>query len=554
MKLHPLLLLLVFGFAACEQEDYAFGDIVAPQNLTVDVQVAGQTADRPNGDGSGTVTFNATADRAIGYRYIFSDGTEELSPSGRLTKRFTRVGTNTYDVTVVATGTAGVATTTTTSVTVESTFEDAEAVRLLAGDGSKTWYWAADEPGHLGVGQNDGDATANYFANFYQAVPFEKSGSADSECLYEDELIFSRDGDRLFYELNNFGRTFFNAGYESVVGGSAGFDLCYDFEVREDAQLVTLSPSESFVAANGIPGQTRGTVMTLTEDGFMSYYVGASRYEIISLTDNRLVVRAIQGNNDFLAWYHIFTTERPVAGGGGGTSEEPTFDNLIWQDEFNGTELADTNWSYNTGTGSNGWGNGESQFYTDREENVRVEDGLLKITARRENFSGSDFTSSRIVTEDKFEFTYGRVEIRAKLPTGGGTWPALWLLGADYRTNTWPACGEIDIMEHVGNQQDRIFSSLHYPDNFGGNAATESINEDAVSEEFHVYTAIWSENTIRFFVDEELYHTFNNNVGLPFNSDFFLIFNVAMGGNFGGTISPDFQSSTMEVDYVRVYQ
>jgi hypothetical protein len=554
MKPIYIILLLALGFTACEQEDYAFGEIVAPMNLTVDVNVAGQTADLPNGDGSGLVTFNATADNAITYRYIFSDGTEELSPSGRLTKRFPQVGINTYDVTVVATGTAGVATTTATSVTVESTFDDAEAVQLLAGDGSKTWYWAADEPGHLGVGQNDGNAEANYFANFYQAVPFEKAGSADSECLYEDELVFSRDGDRLFFELNNFGRTFFNVGYESVAGGSAGFDFCYDFAVQDDAQLVTLAPSESFVAANNIPGQTRGTVLNLTENGFMSYYIGASRYEIISLTENRLVVRAIQGNNDFLAWYHIFTTTKPVQGGGGGGGEEPTFDNLVWADEFDGTELADSNWSYNLGTGSNGWGNGESQYYTDREENLKVEDGLLKITARRENFSGSDFTSSRIVTEDKFEFTYGRIEIRAKLPTGGGTWPALWLLGEDYRTNTWPACGEIDIMEHVGNQQDRIFSSLHYPDNFGGNAATQSINEDEVSTEFHVYKAIWSENTIRFFVDDELYHTFNNNAGLPFNKDFFFIFNVAMGGNFGGAIAPGFQESTMEVDYVRVYQ
>jgi len=185
---------------------------------------------------------------------------------------------------------------------------------------------------------------------------------------------------------------------------------------------------------------------------------------------------------------------------------------------------------------------------------VRVEDGVLKITAKRENFGGAEFTSARLVTENKFEFTYGRVDISAKLPSGGGTWPALWALGEDYATNTWPGCGEIDIMEHVGNQQDRIFSSLHFPGNSGGDAVTRSINDDNVAEEFHKYSCVWSPESIRFFVDDELYHTFSNNDQLPYDSDFFLIFNVAMGGNFGGDIDPAFQESTMEVDWVRVYQ
>ncbi len=553
MKFHSLLLLLALFATGCDQEDYAFGELKAPSNLQIEAVVAGQTADAPNGDGSGTVTFVATADEAITYKFVFSDGTEELAPSGRLVKRFTQVGVNTYQVTVVASGTGGIATTSTTEVTVESTFNDAEALQLLAGDGSKTWYWAADEPGQLGVGQNDGDATLNYYANYYQAAPFEKDGAGESQCLYEDELVFSRQGDQLFYTLRNFGQTYFNVAFQGVAGGSQGFDYCYDYAVRDEPQLVALSPSESVVAANDVPGQTRGTVLNFTDGGFMSYYVGATQYEILSLTENRMVVRTIQGDNAALAWYHIFTTTKPVAGGGGG-GEEPEYNNLIWADEFNGTVLADTNWSYNTGTGNNGWGNGESQFYTDRPENVRVDDGTLKITARRENFSGSDFTSSRIVTENKFEFTYGRVEIRAKLTSGGGTWPALWMLGANYDTVTWPACGEIDVMEHVGNQQNTIFSSLHFPGNSGGNAVTRSTNVDGVADDFHVYRAIWSENTIRFFVDDDLYHTFTNSTAVPFNHDFFLIFNVAMGGNFGGNIDPAFQESTMEVDYVRVYQ
>ncbi len=553
MKFYSLLFLFLVTATACQQEEYAFGDLTAPGNLQITAEVAGQTADSPNGDGSGVVVFTATADNAITYRFVFSDGTEQVAPGGQLTKRFTQVGVNTYEVTVVASGTAGISTTATTEVTVESTFSDAGALALLTGDGSKTWYWAADEPGQLGVGQNDGNADQNYFANYYQAQPFEKDAGPESRCLYEDELVFSREGDRLYYALNNFGRTYFNTAYQGVAGGSAGFDFCYDYTVSEEPQLVTLSPSESVVAANGVAGQTRGTVLNFTEGGFMSYYIGTSQYEILSLTENRLVVRAVQGDNEGLAWYHIFTSTKPVAGGGGGT-EEPEFNNLVWADEFDGELLADTAWSYNTGTGNNGWGNGESQVYTNRAENVKVEDGLLKITARRENYQGSDFTSGRIVTENKFEFTYGRIEMRAKLPSGGGTWPALWMLGANYDTVDWPACGEIDMMEHVGNQPNTIFSSLHFPGNSGGNAVTQSTTVASVADDFHLYKAIWSENTIRFYVDDTLYHTFNNNAGVPFNHDFFLIFNVAMGGNFGGAIDPAFQESTMEVDYVRVYQ
>lgn len=532
----------------CEKEDNTFGEITEPSGLEVMAVIAGADDANPGGDGSGLVNFTASADNAITYKYVFSDGTSELAPSGELAKRFTQVGLNTYSVTVIASGTGGVSTSTTFEVTVRSDFDDEEAIQLLTGGDSKTWYWAADEPGHLGVGQNNDNSELNYFANFYQAAPFEKDGGDESICLYQDEMIFSLDGQTLLYQLDNKGQTYFNVGYEGVVGGSAGFDFCYDFEVMSEPQVVTLAPSESVVAENDIPGQTRGTVLNFTKDGFMSYYIGASRYEILSITDNRLVVRAVQGNNDFLAWYHIFTSTKP------GT-EDPGFDELVWADEFDGNGAPDeANWSYNTGRGNEGWGNGEAQYYTDSNDNVRVEDGLLKITAKREDFGGAQFTSGRITSEDKFEFTNGRVEVRAKLPTGGGTWPAIWLLGEDYATNTWPGCGEIDIMEHVGNQQDEIFSSLHFPDNFAGDAITRSTTVPGVSDEFHVYAVNWSPDFITFFVDDEEYHTFANNPDLPFNSDFFLILNVAMGGTFGGEIDPAFTESTMEIDYVRVYQ
>ena len=128
------------------------------------------------------------------------------------------------------------------------------------------------------------------------------------------------------------------------------------------------------------------------------------------------------------------------------------------------------------------------------------------------------------------------------------------MLGANYQTNEWPACGEIDIMEHKGNEQNKIYGTLHYPGASGGNANSGSTTVPGVSDGFHIYTVIWHQNSIKFYVDGTQYHSYNNNPASPFNADFFLIMNVAMGGTFGGAIDPAFTQSTMEVDYVRVYQ
>ena len=231
-----------------------------------------------------------------------------------------------------------------------------------------------------------------------------------------------------------------------------------------------------------------------------------------------------------------------------------TGNNLVWSDEFNTPGAPDpAKWGYDIGTGSNGWGNAESQYYTNRSQNVIVEGGMLKIKALKENFGGSNYTSARIKTQGKFSFKYGKVEIKAKLPVGGGTWPALWMLGNNITTASWPACGEIDIMEHVGNTQNKIYGTLHYPNFSGGNAVSKTINISNASTEFHIYSLDWRADAIRFYVDGTLFHTFTNTSSLPFNQNFFLIINCAMGGNFGGAINPNFTSSTFEVDYIRVF-
>lgn len=535
----------------CQKDDYAFGDITSPTNIQITAEIIGKTADDPYGDGSGIVKLAATGDNVISYKYVFSDGTSQNSPSGHFDKRFTKTGVNKYTVTAVAYGKGGVATNTTIEVEVLSNFSDPEAVDFLTGGTSKKWYWSASEPGHLGVGQNDGDATKNYYANHYQTGVFEKAGSPTSSCLYENELTFSLDGDVLKFQLNNGGSTFFNKDFGSVGGASLSEDTCLGYNTGGE-KTVSLSPSESVVTKNpNHATQTRGTMLNFSDGGFMGYYIGQSSYEILSITANRMVVRAVMGNNPLLAWYHIFTTTKP--------SQVPDtnvdYTDLVWSDEFNTDGAPDSaKWGYNLGTGDNGWGNNEKQNYTNSATNVVVQGGNLKITAKKESSGGAAYSSARLVSENKFEFTYGKVEVRAKLPTGAGTWPAIWMLGENYATKPWPACGEIDIMEHIGNNQNVIHGTLHYPGRFGGSADTGSKTIPNVSTEFHVYKTVWSPASVKIYVDETLVHTVANAASLPFNSDFFLILNIAMGGNLGGNIDSAFTQSSMEIDYVRVYQ
>jgi len=225
---------------------------------------------------------------------------------------------------------------------------------------------------------------------------------------------------------------------------------------------------------------------------------------------------------------------------------------LLWSDEFNVDGAPNSSkWGYDIGAG--GWGNNESQYYTSRSENVYVSNGTLKIVAKKESYMGSNYTSARMLSKDKFSFKYGKVEIRAKLSGGGGTWPALWMLGNNIGTVGWPSCGEIDIMEYAGNRPNKITCALHHPGHSGGNPDGGNTTITNAETEFHIYTLEWSATTIKIGVDNQQFFVFGNSSNLPFNQNFFMIFNCAMGGNYGGTIDPNFTSSTFEVDYIRVY-
>jgi beta-glucanase (GH16 family) len=232
---------------------------------------------------------------------------------------------------------------------------------------------------------------------------------------------------------------------------------------------------------------------------------------------------------------------------------------LVWRDEFDGTALNLNDWTFEMGAG--GWGNNELQYY--RPENTLFAEGKLIIEARKENFGGAAYTSSRLITKGKKEFKFGRIDIRAALPEGQGLWPALWMLGGNISTTAWPACGEIDIMELIGSQPNRVHGTVH----FGANTSQHQYigNSKALAgtakfkDEFHVFSIVWEQDKIVWLLDDVQFHQITpatvSPAAYPFNQPFFFIFNVAVGGQWPG--SPDATTNfpqRMIVDYVRVFQ
>jgi len=235
---------------------------------------------------------------------------------------------------------------------------------------------------------------------------------------------------------------------------------------------------------------------------------------------------------------------------------------LVWSDEFNKPGHPDTTkWNYNIGNGEGGWGNNELEYYTNSDSNARIENGNLVIEARKESLGGRNYTSARMLTQGKFDWTYGRFEIRAKLPKGIGTWPAIWMLGSNIQQVGWPTCGEIDIMEHVGKNLNEINWAAHsklYNWTIGTQKTNKTIIAN-VTDSFHVYKLDWSKAALNYYVDDVLYLTVNsdgkNTDYYPFVVPQFLLLNLAIGGNMAGsTIDNSIFPVRMLVDYVRVYQ
>lgn len=281
------------------------------------------------------------------------------------------------------------------------------------------------------------------------------------------------------------------------------------------------------------------------QDGVVAYFPFSGRYDV--------ELKVVKGSDSFSQIQSVTISQ-----------DDPDYQNnltLFWADEFDGTAVNTTDWTFETG--ATGWGNNELQNYTNGD-NAKLENGILYLTATKvdNNTAVGSYNSTRMITKGKREFTYGRMEIRAKLPSGKGIWPAIWMLGSNISSIGWPACGEIDIMEYVGYEPNTVHATVHTLSGSGGNGSGSSKTLTTAEEEFHIYGLIWTPKELVFYIDspENITHKYapsiKNDETWPFSKPAFFILNVAVGGNWGGVqgIDNTIFPQTMEIDYVRVYQ
>ena len=250
----------------------------------------------------------------------------------------------------------------------------------------------------------------------------------------------------------------------------------------------------------------------------------------------------------------------PVANTGYSTPNTYAGYSLAWADEFNVKDINANSWTFETGN-NNGWGNSELEYYTDRTQNVFVSGGNLVLEARAEPYNTFKYTSTRMITKNKKIFKFGRIDVRAKMPKGKGIWPALWMLGNNIDQVNWPACGEMDILELLGHEPNKIYGTMHWGNSTAAHASkgtSYTLPTGSFDQQFHVYSLIWKMNDLRVLIDDqEFLRVASTDVSgtYPFNSDFFFIFNIAVGGAWPG--SPDNNTvfpQRMVVDYIRVFQ
>lgn len=543
------LVVLLFLLVGCEDENFEFGDVIAPSNIEITAEVIGQDVDNPNGDGSGVVNFSANADDALSYTYSYN-GIQSSMPNGEITYNFSELGTNTYTVTVIAVGTGGITSSRTIEVDVLALYEAPDELKTLVygfdlanpnSATSKEWRIKAESDGHFGVGP------AEEVNPIWFSAP---AGDKAVTGMYDDRYIFNSDGT---FEINtNFSNDDEAASNEGTIFGQAtALDQAFGDQgltpngngEHENYSRENYTGTWSLTAPGG------QETLTLTNQGFFGFYVGGSgSYSILTRSATEMMIKTI--GDDGLSWFFILTTEEE---GAADTPVSSVFTNLVWEEEFdvNGTPDSAV-WTYDLGAG--GWGNQELQTYTQDAENVIVEDGVLKIMAKADGNGG--YTSARMKSQGLQSFTYGRIDVRAKLPSSQGTWPAIWMLGESFSTVGWPRSGEMDIMEQWGNNKDITLGTFHWYDEASDSTASfgDTTPIENASTEYHVYSLEWSESSIIVLLDGVPFHTMANSPDLPFNDDFFFILNIAMGGTLGGDIAADFTEDIMEIDYVRVYQ
>jgi beta-glucanase (GH16 family) len=342
--------------------------------------------------------------------------------------------------------------------------------------------------------------------------------------------------------------------FQVILSETSEQEITVEYETEED----TAENDDDFIATNGQLNFSAGT---------KSLSIGV---EVIGdewkESDEQFFVRLSNATNAMIAKPKGVGTIRNeddkvnIPEDGYITPESYGGYTLNWQEEFDGTMLNTADWTHEIG--NSGWGNNESQYYTDSKNNSYLSNGNLVIEAIKEQFQGADYTSARIITQNKKLFTHGRVDVRAILPEGQGIWPAIWMLGTNIGDVGWPACGEIDIMELVGHEPGEVHGTAHWGNqgqgfsHYKGNGYSLS-NGEKFSEKYHVFSIIWEPNKITWYVDDNQFFTLSNsdvNGDYPFDLPFFFIFNIAVGGNWPGYPDATTQfPQVMVVDYIRVF-
>lgn len=339
-----------------------------------------------------------------------------------------------------------------------------------------------------------------------------------------------------------------------------GFSACKTEEPAPDVQKITLNQTElSMVEGDSVTLQ-----VNFEPTGSKENIVWTSSNEKVAVVSASGKVKAVsrgfalikaQGDSLYASCdINVTRTDLPYQ--------------LVWSEEFDGTTLDLTKWNIETGGG--GWGNNEKQYYTNRADNLRLENGSLIIEAKKEVYQSNNYTSARINSRDKVAYKYGKIEARISLPPGKGTWPAFWMMGSNITAVRWPLCGEIDIMEHVGSKPTMISHATHTYEKNGskGNNWYSQKTVSDVENNYHTYAIEWEEkfnegdDCISFYIDGVKTTTIwephvNATVQQwPFKAEFYLLLNVAIGGNMGGTIDDTIFANPilMKVDYVRIYQ
>jgi hypothetical protein len=499
---------------------------IIPKDLSINITIEGSDTNNPNGDGSGLVKFSASATNAVSYSYRFGTGDSKTS-TGSVEYTYSDVGTKSYNIKVLAYSSTNNYITIEKSITVYvKPVSDPILLDLLAGSTSKTWRINAAQDAHFSNGSED----KNY-PNYWEAFSFSKSDSG----FYDDEFTFNVNGTYI-HKTNN-----------TVFG--KGVNLNSDFGTTSqttnndgDIENYPLDNYETTFSAKSEDGIDK---IEFNDSGFIGFYVGSHNYTIECYDDNNILIRTLD-NND-IAWY-LWLSSQTISE----TPSKDQFTNLIWEDTFdyNG-EIDSEKWTHEV---REQWYNNEVQSTTNLLENSKVENGILKLTAIKK--SNGDYTSARIMTHNKLDYKYGRIDVRAKMPAKtNGVWPAIWLLGSNYNTVDWPACGEMDIQEYAQTNQFNVQSTVHKPDGYAGQGdsnVTDAYTD--IDSEFHIYSLVWTKEALTFYVNDEPHHIVGNSCSLPFNHKFYLILNFAMGGDMGGEIDSSFTRDSMEIDYVKVYQ